>query len=429
MSKILLHNGFVLHSEGKYRADLLVEDGLIKEIAPIISKNSHKDADAIDIAGSTVYPAFVDLHSHLRQGDRTKPESETIESGTKSGVAGGYGAVVAMANNQPATDNAEKVLALREIAEESAHCYVEFASAITQERAGEKLVDFEALANIGVSYFSDDGDCVENTELVFNAMSKLQKINGVFAQHCESKNLSRGHINEGEMSNLYKIEGRNHLAETSILARDIEIAKSTGCNYHALHASVNRSVELVAAANSNKITIEVCPHHLVFNEEDLQNAKNNEYLSPFFKMNPPLRTHHQNILLQDALQKGLIDAVATDHAPHSDKTSNTASAESFCCAPAGITGIQNAHHITSKILKNPYDLARVMSINPARISGLNKYDFGLYPKEQNRAHLCVISDQEYELENYSNSVNSPYGNKSFVELTIVDGKIKYRKSV
>ncbi len=378
---LVVRGGEIVDATGARRADVRVVDGEVVEVAAGLDAAG---ARVLDAGGCVVVPGLVDLHTHLREpGDEL---AETIESGARAAALGGYTAVVAMPNTEPALDDATVV---GSVLARGAHapCDVVAAAAITKGRRGEELAPMGELHDLGVRVFTDDGFCVADAGVMRRAMEYSRALPGaVVAQHAEDAALARGgHMHEGEWSSRLGIPGRPEAAESVVIARDLELAKLTGARLHVLHLSSAEGVRLVREAKEVgvRVTAEVTPHHLV-----LTDAACASY-DPAFKVHPPLRTSSDVEALRAGLADGTIDAIATDHAPHSPETKDRPFEE----APPGMLGLETALGLVLTELVEPghltlADALAALSWRPAAIAGLD--DHGGPVGVGALAHLCVI---------------------------------------
>jgi dihydroorotase len=354
---IAIRNGRLLTEDGIVEMDLLIEGDRVARIG------GDFEAEAtIDAAGAWVGPGLVDLHVHLREpGQEWK---EDIATGSASAAAGGFTAVVAMPNTNPAIDAGHHASYVLDRARVVGLCEVVPAGAITMGRAGQTLSHLDELWTAGVRIFTDDGASVTDAGLLRHAMEYLAERGGVLAQHAEDLGLGRGgHMHEGSVSARLGIRGLPALAEEVVVARDLALARLTGVRYHVQHASTAGTVDLVAAAKTAGLTVtaEATPHHLLLDHTRVLS------LDPDFKMYPPLRTQADVEALDRALRSGTIDAVATDHAPHAAYESEVPFEE----APMGVIGLETAAAvINTAVGLDPEDFFARMSIAPARIAGL-----------------------------------------------------------
>ncbi len=357
-------------------------------------------AEVLDCSGAWVGPGLVDLHAHFREpGQEWK---EDVESGARAAAAGGYTAVVTMPNTEPPIDSGHLARFVIERGRQVGLCDVAVAGCVSLGRAGEKLAHLDELWAAGVRIFTDDGDAVADAGLARRAMEYLAELGGVFAQHCEDPGLVRGgHMHEGEVSSRLGMAGRPAAAETITLARDLTLARLTGARYHLLHATTGAAVEMVAAAKEEglRVTAEVTPHHLFFDAGAVAGT------DPVYKVNPPLRTSGDVGALREALRSGVIDVVATDHAPHADHEKDVPFEE----APPGMTGLETAAAaVNTAVGLGIEELFDRMAIAPARIAGLA--DQGRPLTAGAPAHICVFDPGESWMPGTptSRSANTPF---------------------
>jgi dihydroorotase len=362
---VLIRGGLVVGVNSSDVGDVLIEDGRIRDVAA--SLDAPAGATVIEAEGCWVGPSFVDLHTHLREPGRE--EAETIESGARAGALGGYGALVAMPNTEPALDSVALVAYVLARGA-TTPLDIAVAGAITQGRQGEKLAPMAEMAALGVRLFSDDGMGVQNPALMRRALTYSKSLGVRLAQHCEDEQLAAGgSMNEGALSSRLGLVGRPALAEELMVLRDIELVRLTGCPLHFMHLSTRRSLALVAAARREglPVTCEVAPHHFTLDESVL------ETYDPLFKVHPPLRGRDDVEGLRSALATGEIDAVATDHAPHASELKDLP----FDEAPPGMLNLEQAASLTFEALgdnASAQTFFSLLSRAPARIAQLRHED-------------------------------------------------------
>ncbi len=425
---LVIRGGTVVGPDGLARLDVAVRGSAVAALAESI--DPPRGAVVLDAGGCLVGPGLVDLHTHLREPGRE--EAETIESGARAAALGGYTAVVAMPNTEPAIDSAavaSEVLAL------GAGCAAEVAvaGAITVGRAGHALAPLGELAALGVTLFTDDGAGVQDGALMRRALDYAKGLGVTLAQHCEDACLAAGGaMHEGCWSSRLGIPGMPAAAEEAMVARDIMLVRLTGAPVHFLHLSSAGSVELVrrAKAEGLPVTAEAAPHHML-----LTHAAVAGY-DPVFKVNPPLRTDEDVQAVVAGLCDGTIDAVATDHAPHAPEAKDVP----FDQAPPGMLGLQTALPIAWSVLSphlGPERVFALMSTQPAAIAKLT----ATHPRtgghsaqggpveEGATANLCVFDPTATTVVDparlASRSRNTPYAGRTFdgaVRHTVVRGE-------
>ena len=395
---VVFRGGSVLTKDGVVAADLMVQGGEISEIGSGLSAD-----EVVDISGLTIFPGFVDLHAHLREPGRE--DTETIETGSRAGALGGYTAVVAMPNTNPAQDNVPTIEFVRLQGQRAGLLEVIPSGCITVGREGKALAPMAELAKAGVRLFTDDGSGVQDPLLMRRAMEYSKELNVVLGQHCEVSSLTQGAVmHECGCSSDLGVPGWPSIAEELMVHRDIELARLTGARVHFLHLSTAGSVELVRKAKLDglPVTAEVTPHHLSLTAELLRG------FDATFKVNPPLRTMSDIDALKAGLLDGTIDAIATDHAPHARRDKELPLDQ----APPGMLGLETALGVTCAALDlDPLAIAQVMSVAPARIAGIADRQ-GNLPRVGVAANLCVVDLNATWMINpetmASKSANTPF---------------------
>lgn len=356
--------------------DITVTNGVISNITPVSQETGHpgelpSDDEFWELDGKDhiLLPGFVDLHTHLREPGRE--DAETVLSGSKAAALGGYTAVFAMANTNPVADTAGVVEQVWRLGQNAALVDVHPVGAVTVGLRGEQLAELGAMANsrAKVRVFSDDGHCVSDSVVMRRALEYVKAFDGVIAQHAQEPSLTVGaQMNEGVVSSELGLAGWPAVAEESIIARDVLLAEHVGSCLHVLHVSTRGSVEIIRWAKQRgiNVTAEVTPHHLALTDESARGY------NPIFKVNPPLRTADDVRALREGLADGTIDTVGTDHAPHPVEDKDC----EWAYAAFGMTGLETALSVVIKTMVEPglltwADVARVMSVTPARIGRIS----------------------------------------------------------
>jgi dihydroorotase len=350
---------------GEDPVDVEVRDGVIAAIGSDVDTDG---AEIRDAGGLVALPGFVDLHTHLREPGRE--DTETIATGSAAAALGGYTAVFAMANTDPVADNAVVVEHVWRRGREVGLVDVHPVGAVTVGLAGEKLAELGTMARslAGVRVFSDDGHCVADPLLMRRALEYSTALDVVIAQHAEEPRLTVGaQAHEGEIAARLGLAGWPAAAEESIIARDCLLARQTGARLHVCHVSTAGAAELLRWAKEQGIDVsaEVTPHHLLLDDERLAGY------DPVNKVNPPLRTAADAKVLREALAAGVLDCVATDHAPHAPQDKDC----EWSAARPGMLGLQTALSVVVRTMVEPglldwRGVARVLSERPAAIAGL-----------------------------------------------------------
>ncbi|KMS91000.1 dihydroorotase [Prauserella rugosa] len=410
--------------------DVLVADGVIAEIGAPGTVEAPESAERIEARGQVLLPGFVDLHTHLREPGRE--DTETVESGSRAAALGGYTAVFAMANTDPVADNALVTGHVRRRGEEVGLVDVHPVGAVTVGLKGERLAEMGTMAasEAQVRVFSDDGVCVADPLVMRRALEYSTALGVVVAQHAEEPRLTQGaQAHEGERASRLGYAGWPSSAEESIVARDCILARHAGARLHICHVSTTGTVDVLTWAKELgvEVSAEVTPHHLLLTDERL------ETYDPVNKVNPPLRAERDVDRLRQALADGVLDCVATDHAPHAEQDK--------CCewgaARPGMLGLQTALSVVAQTMVRPglldwRGVARVMSERPAEIARLP--DQGRPLAEGEPANLVLVDpDAEWTVrgaEFASVSENTPFEGMrlpAVVTATLLRGRITARE--
>lgn len=408
--------------------DIEIENGLIKSL----KKSNGKSANGgIDAAGKLLIPGLVDLHTHLREPGRE--DSETVKTGSEAAVAGGYTAISAMANTNPVADTAGVVEQIYRLGKDTNLCEVNPIGAVTKGLKGEQLAEIGAMADsiARVRMFSDDGNCVSDPLIMRRALEYVKTFNGIIAQHAQEPRLTvNAQMNEGSVSAKIGLTGWPAIAEEAIIARDILLTEHVQSRLHICHVTTAGGVELIrwAKARGIAVTAEVTPHHLLLTDDLVENY------DPIYKVNPPLRTEKDVMALREGLAEGVIDIVATDHAPHPSEDKDC----EWQAAAFGMVGLETALSVViktmieSKLMSWP-DLINRMSTRPAEIAGYKNQ--GKQIAEGIEANLVILDPtlswtvNRNELR--SKSKNTPFNMMSLpgvITDVFYAGKQVFRKS-
>lgn len=422
MKKLLIKGGRLVdpaeNIDGKY--DLLIADGKVAEIGTDLADPT---AEILDVAGKLVTPGLIDMHVHLR--DPGFEDKEDIVSGTKSAAAGGFTSVACMPNTDPVIDNAAVVTYIKTKAEKEGWVNVFPIGAITKGLKGEEISEVGYLYKSGVVSLSDDGKPVMNSEVMRRGLEYSKMFDLTVIAHSEDSNLAAdGMMNEGYMATVLGLKGIPNAAESVMIARDIELAKLTGGKLHIAHVSARESVDLIrnAKAQGVKITAEAAPHHFTLTDTAVADFNTST------KVNPPLRTAEDVEAIKCGLQDGTIDAIATDHAPHTEEEK----AVEYLYAPCGMIGLETAFSLayTELVQKNILSLMEMIAkftINPARI--LNLKGKGSLKAGQDADIAIFDLTEKWVVDRnkmYSKAKNTPFHGFALQGkpvITIVNGEI------
>lgn len=432
-SAILIKNGRVINpteAGGKVNStlasnqslDVRIKDGKIIALESDLKPEAHETV--VDAQGCWVMPGFVDMHTHLR--DLGQADREDISSGTKAAAAGGYTTVVAMANTDPPTDCAEILDRIIKRIHERAIIEVLPVAAVTKGLKGVELTNMVEMSDMGAIAFSDDGMPISNLDVLRRAFEYARLHGRPIISHPEDRDLSHGgSMNEGMQSTCLGMKGIPSASEAACVAREIEVLRYTGGRLHFAHTSAKASVDLIRQAKTQglNVTADVTPHHLVLSDAEM---------TPYdtsFKMNPPLRSKEDVEAVEQALVEGVIDAIATDHAPHSklDKS------KPFDHAPFGIIGLETAFALCFERLvlsgkMAPNKFLALITTHPAKILGIP----APHIVAGARANIAIVDPElrwHFEIgESYSKSKNSPFKGRALKGknlVTIFNGKVVY----
>lgn len=419
MGKLLIKGGRVVDASTKRDGvfDILVEDG---KICAIEENISIEDTKIIDAQGLMVLPGLIDMHTHLREpGFEYK---ETIESGTKAAAAGGFTTIACMPNTKPVIDNAFLIEYIKLKAKREGYAKVEPIGAVSKDLKGKELAEMADMKSAGAVAFSDDGHPISSSDLMKKALEYASMWNGIIINHCEELSLSQeGFMNEGEMSTRLGMQGIPSVAEDIMVARDIALAKYTGCRVHIAHISTKASVNMIRRAKEQGIpvTCEVTPHHFSLTDGDVNGWDSAT------KVSPPLRSQEDVEAVLGGLQDGSIDVIVTDHAPHHRDEKEL----EYALAASGISGLETSFSLafTNLVKKNiltPMQLVEKMSFNPAKILNLNAGTLEVGRSADitivDEKAQCVVDKNKF----YSKGKNTPFHGMNVtgkVLYTIIDG--------
>ena len=424
MSTLLLKNGTVIDyaTNTNEVLDIFIENDKISKIGKGLDVTCDR---VIDCNGLYIMPGMIDMHCHLREPGAE--HKETIETGSKSAVKGGFTTICPMPNTKPTPDSA---IVLNKIINEAKRvnlCNVLPFSSVTIGEKGEELVDFKAQLEAGAIAFSDDGVPVKDARMIREAMIKANELGSFISEHCEEKSVSSGAINAGPIAEQLGVEGVLPEAEEIMAGRDAIIAETNNLHTHICHISTATTVNVIRAAKKRgvKVTCETCPHYYSFTVEEVLKSGVNA------KMNPPLREEKDRLAIIEGIKDGTIDAIITDHAPHTAEEKGVGLAK----APNGIIGFETALAATITNLVVPghinyLDMVRVMSYNPSKLLGLNKGEIS----EEKVADLTIFDPNKKYMYTedmiVSKSHNTPWIGKELqgeVKYTIVGGRVVFEK--
>jgi len=423
MGKLLIKNGRVIDPANGIdkTGDILISDEKFTEVSKL---RNDKNIETIDASGKLVVPGLIDIHVHFREpGDE---EEETIASGSAAAVAGGFTSVVCMPNTKPPIENETDVEYIHRKGRQARKTHVYTMGSITKGREGVELAEMGFMLNAGAVGFTDDGSGVQDPAVMLRALKYAAMFDTVLAQHCQDNAYGgSGVMNAGYTAAVLGLPGIDPLAEEAMLWRDIQLVRKTNVRYHAQHVSTAGAIDLVRDAREEGLPIscEVAPHHLLLTEDCCAEYDTN------YKVNPPLRTQRDVDALKQAIADGVVDAVASDHAPHLKSEKEL----EFLAAPFGIAGLECALGlyvkalIESKILDWPA-LIKLMTCGPAKVIGIDKGTLGI----GRQGDVTIIDpDLEYEVDVNtfrSKSANCPYHGwriRGKVEKTIVGGEVRF----
>lgn len=419
--KLLLKNGSLVLKDGIEQSDILIEDGKISKIG----KNLSCECETLDISGKHVLPGLIDMHVHLREpGYEGK---EDIESGSKAAVKGGFTQVCCMPNTNPVCDNAVVISYIKYREQQVNLCKINPIGAITKGEEGTALAEIGKMKQAGAVAISDDGKSVMDSNVMRLAMEYASGFGIKCLCHCEDSNLvDGGVVNEGYNSTLSGLKGSLRAVEDIMIARDISLAESLNVPVHICHVSTYSGVEIIRSAKKRgvKVTAETCPHYFILTDDIITSYDTDT------KVNPPVREEKDKLAIIEGLKDGTLDCIVTDHAPHALKDKQV----EYNLAAFGISGIETSFalsytYLVKKGILNLNELASLMSANPANILSLE----GGKITEGCVADLTVVDlNKKWTIDSakfVSKGKNTPFeGYEVYggIEMTIVDGQIKYK---
>ena len=420
---LLIKNGRVVDPASGTDAQLDVLLGG-ERIAQVAAGIRAPDAEVFDAKGLIVAPGFIDLHCHLREPGGES--SETIETGTRAAVRGGFTAVCAMPNTRPVNDNASVTRSIIERADAAGMARVWPIGAASKESKGEAIAEIAAMQKAGIVAVSDDGRPITNAKLLRQVMDYCHSLGLPVIDHCEDSSLAAGAVmREGPRSVRLGHQGMPAAAESIAVARDLQVVELTGCRFHVAHLSAKKSLELVREAKQKGLPVscEVTPHHFTLTDEDVG-------YDTHYKMNPPLAAREDREALLEGLADGTVDAIATDHAPHEPALKEV----EFDRAPFGVTGFETALALALEQLVHSgrmslMRLVELFTTGPARVLGIERRIAA-----GQSADLTIFSNEHgwtfRAAESASKSRNSPFDGRSFrgaPMATIVAGRLVFRR--
>lgn len=423
--KLLIRQGRLVDPVGGIGGvmDILLEDG---KVAVIGSDIRERDAEIIDARGLTVCAGLVDMHVHLREpGFEYK---ETVETGAAAAAHGGFTSIACMPNTRPVTDSPEGIDLVKQKAAQACGVHVWPIGAVSKGQKGQELTDFEALKGAGAVALSDDGVPVQNANLMRDGLILAHRQNLTILSHCEDADMVKNYaVNEGRISRQLRINGRPAIAEELMVARDAMLAEETGAAVHICHISTAKSVAIVRRYKRKgvQITCETCPQYFSLTEDEILTQ------GTMARVNPPLRTRADVEAIIEGLKDGTIDAIATDHAPHSAEEKAKALTE----APSGMVGLETALGVTLTYLYHTKemplsDILRKMTINPACILRLPTKGRLSIGADGDMVIFDPAEEWTVDPEQFaSKGRNTPFAGKKLkgkVKYTIVGGKVVYQ---
>lgn len=405
--------------------DILMENGKIMEIAPEIK--TFAPVETIDATGLVVSPGFIDIHVHFREPGQE--HKEDIESGSRAAVRGGFTSVVCMPNTTPVCDSVEVVSHMVNRAKEVGLLNVFPTAAVSKDLKSGRITDMDALVQAGAKGFTDDGRCVMSEDIFKDALARAKTLKVPVMEHAEDHDISQdGQVNDGPVAVQCRLKGIPAKSEDVIIDRDIKLQEEADSYLHLTHLSTEGGMRSIREAKKKNIyvTSDVTPHHLLLDEESIEGC------DPMYKMKPPLRSAKDRLAMIEGIKTGVIDCIATDHAPHSREEK----AQPFEKAPFGVIGLETSFNVCYDRLVRPgiislKQLIQLFATNPARVMFLE--DRGVV-KPGVPADLTILDlEADFKIDEnrfQSRSVNCPFigwEGKGVVQYTIVDGRQVYSR--
>ncbi len=399
---VLLENGLIIDpfNEREFFGSILIKNGKINQIGKVLN---NEKVQKIDCSGKIITHGFCDVHVHFREPGRE--DKETLKTGTGSALAGGFTRVCVMPNTNPPLDSPESINFILEKSK-SLPIYIHPIGAVSANQNGKELTEMALMKEEGAVAFSDDGLPIQDGSLMRTALEYSNLIEVPIINHAEDECLrSKGLMNEGIVSAELGLDGNIDLAESTMVHRDIELATYTKARLHVPHVSSSKSLEHIRKIklSNKKITAEVTPHHLYFNEEAIRNFDTN------FKVGPPIRTEEDRLDLIAAIKDGTIDCIATDHAPHTVEDKET----TFDLASFGMIGLESCFGAVNKVLVKQnnlplIDLIKLLTINPRNVMNFNSDLFKIGTEAEitilDPDKVCVFGKEHIK----SRSSNTPF---------------------
>lgn len=422
--KRIIANGQVLDHGELVKRDILIEDDKVAEIAPEISKDGVDDV--VDAKGNFVSPGLIDVHVHYRQPGQE--DKETIKTGSQAAAHGGFTTVCAMPNVTPAPDSVNNIEALIKLNQSDGAVHIKQYATITTNRGGDELVDFKTLKDAGAFAFSNDGNGIQKSSTMYEAMQQAAKLDMAIVEHVQDDDLTYGGVLNGGAAKRLGMKEMPWVSETAQVARDVILAEATGVHYHVCHASSKHTVNVIRAAKQAgiNVTAEVSPHHLLLSDANIKEDNS------MYKMNPPLRGEDDRQALIKGLLDGTIDMIATDHAPHTKADKD----QSIATASFGITGSETAFSMlyTRFVKTGRFTLEQLINWMTNKPASVFKMKNAGTLEVGQPADIAIFDlNQEHEIkesEYLSKGKNSPFTGETVygdTVMTLVDGKIVYSK--